>query len=139
MENKYGKTAYIIMVILVCITAIALITAHSNYNYNKEILDQNNENIMDLVNECVSLCSEAYDRANAPEEDKISLDEYITNIQTYDNIRTKANIAMAMVAHVSDYLVIEEDKGNISYSLNETMQRKLAPTLLSLQAALEIN
>lgn len=139
MKNKYSFTAYIIMGIIVFITIIALILARININYNKAIIDRNNENIMSLVNDAVSECSHDYDIINASDEARISLDEYIKNIEKYDNVRTKANITLAMMAHVSDFALSEQTKGTITYSTNEEIQRKLAPLTVSLKAALEIN
>ncbi len=137
--KKYALTAYIIMGILAFITIIALILAHININSNKAIINRNDENIMALVEDAINLCLDDYSAINASEEDMKSIDEYIENIEEQSNVRTKANIALSMLTHTGDHITSENAKGNVSYSDNENMQKEIAPLILSIENALEIN
>ncbi len=139
MKNKYAFIAYVIMGILAFIIIISLILARINLSYNKTIVDRNNEEILSLVDDAVNMCTEDYIRINASDAAMLSINDYVENIAKYDNVRTKANIALAMLTNASDYILSEEVKGNVNYSVNEEIQRSMAPLKLSLQTALELD
>ncbi len=126
MKNKYSFIAYVIMAILIFITAIALILAAGNIKTNKAALESKNKEILDYVNHSVELCEKAYDVSKADENERTFLNDYIDNINKYENVRTKANIAVAMLTDTADMLANKYSIGLITEKVSRETQHELA-------------
>ena len=124
MKNRYGFTAYIIMAVLIFVTAVALIFAAINIKENKEALASKDEEIAEYIDYSVELRREAYSLSKSSEEEMTYLNDYIENIDKYDNARTKVNISLAMLTDTADMLGNKYVQGIVTETSYRDIQNK---------------
>lgn len=137
MKNKYGFTAYVIMAVLIFIIAVALILAAINIKSNKASFSSKDKEILEYVNYSVTLCEEACSSSKATDEEMENIDDYINNINSYENIRTKANIALAMLTNTADMLADKASRNVITETTATGLQNEISMTMAELENSLK--
>lgn len=106
MKNK--SLFYALVCISSFIIAVSLIYAYTNIQNSKRVISSYDDNIIKAVDSSISMCKIVYDEVNATELERKALNQYLENIEKYNNAGTKANIAIAMIEQTSDLLLKKE-------------------------------